>query len=34
MSDADVKCYQDRYSDVKGDPREHYFTIGEKEGRQ
>jgi hypothetical protein len=34
MSDADVKCYQDRYADVKGDPREHYANVGEKEGRQ
>ena len=33
MSDADVKCYTDRYGDVKGDAREHYANIGEKEGR-
>ena len=33
MSDADVKCYTKRYSDVKGDAREHYANIGEKEGR-
>jgi hypothetical protein len=33
MSDADVKCYTDRYGDVKGDAREHYANVGEKEGR-
>ena len=33
MSDADVKCYTKRYPDVKGDAREHYANIGEKEGR-
>ena len=33
MSDADVKCYTDRYGDVKGDAREHYANTGEKEGR-
>jgi hypothetical protein len=34
MSDADVKCYENRYSDLNGkSAREHYKEIGEEEGR-
>lgn len=35
MSDADVKCYESRYSDLDGKGgREHYLEIGSDEGRQ
>ena len=35
MSDADVACYSERYSDLGGaDPRDHYMTKGRDEGRQ
>ena len=31
MSDADVKCYESRYSDLNGKPaRKHYTEIGEE----
>ena len=33
MSDSDVKCYGDRYSDITGDPRQHFINIGEDTGR-
>jgi len=35
MSDADVACYADRYSDLGAlEPRDHYLTKGREEGRQ
>lgn len=34
MNDADVACYQARYSDLgQTDPREHFMTVGIKQGR-
>lgn len=33
LSDADVKCYGERYSDITGDPRQHFINIGEDTGR-
>jgi len=33
LSDADVKCYESRYSDITGDPRQHFINIGEDTGR-
>ena len=33
LSDADVKCYEARYSDITGDPRQHFINIGEDTGR-
>lgn len=33
MSEADVKCYEKRYSDVKGDARAHFMDIGLDTGR-
>jgi len=34
MSDADVKCYEARYSDLEGKGgREHYLEIGTNKGR-
>ena len=33
MSEADVACYTSKYSDVKGDAREHYLTTGAAQGR-
>jgi len=33
LSDADVKCYEGRYSDVTGDARAHFMNIGQDTGR-
>ena len=34
MSDLDMSCYRDRYLDINGmNERDHYSTIGKKEGR-
>lgn len=34
MSDADVQCYEKRYSDLEGKSgREHFLEIGSEEGR-
>jgi len=34
MNDEDVKCYEKRYSDLKGlAAREHFGTVGHFEGR-
>lgn len=33
LNDADVKCYGARYSDITGDPRQHFINIGEDTGR-
>ena len=34
MSEADAKCYKDRYSDLHGvSPKDHYIETGKEEGR-
>lgn len=34
MSDADVKCYESRYTDLNGRTgREHFLEYGQDEGR-
>lgn len=33
LNDADVKCYEGRYTDVKGDARAHFMDVGQDTGR-